>query len=244
MTSRGWRQLLNDIFRGRSPERNATAMERKWDPRLDDLGVRLEAPAQAEYRLVEASWVDPSEANDKRHIYVRVLDKDGTPLEGHPFRITNGGVRIERTKGPGFDQYWGNYPMFGGGVYTVDIPDVTSDKLTHMVTGSKGRSLQEYVLRHRLPAQCRDCATSHARANPGPHQDQRLAPHRVRPRAQGRRRILAPAPSWTRPHAPGCWGCWIRPRPSSMRLGSCWRDSHGPQADARRLPLARHLAAR
>lgn len=113
-------------------------MERKWDPRLDDLGVRLEAPAQAEYRLVEASWVDPGEANDKRHIYVRVLDKDGTPLEGHPFRITNGGVRVERTKGPGFDQYWGNYPMFGGGVYTVDIPDVTSDKLTHMVTGSKG----------------------------------------------------------------------------------------------------------
>jgi len=85
VTSRGWRQLLNDIFRGRLPERNATAMERKWDPRLDDLGVHLEAPAQAEYRLVEASWVGSSEANDKRHIYVRVLDRDGTPLEGQPF---------------------------------------------------------------------------------------------------------------------------------------------------------------
>jgi hypothetical protein len=123
-------------------------MERKWDPRLDDLGVRLEAPAQAEYRLVEASWVDPSEANDKRHIYVRVLDKDGTPLEGQPFRITNGGVRVERTKGPGFDQYWGNYPMFGGGVYVVDIPDATSDRLTHMVTGSKGDPFKNtcYVL--------------------------------------------------------------------------------------------------
>jgi hypothetical protein len=136
VTSRGWRQLLN-LFRGLSPERDAATMELKWDPRLDELGVRLEAPAQAEYRLVEASWVDPSEANDKRHIYVRVLDEEGTPLEGQPFRITNGGVRIERTKGPGFDQYWGNYPMFGG-VYAVDIPDVTSDKLTHMVTGSKG----------------------------------------------------------------------------------------------------------
>jgi hypothetical protein len=113
-------------------------MERKWDPRLNDLGVRLEAPVQAEYRLVEASWVDPSEAHDKRHIYVRVLDKDGAPLEGQPFRITNGGVRIERTKGPGFDQYWGNYPMFGGAVYAVDIPDITSDKIVHLVAGLKG----------------------------------------------------------------------------------------------------------
>ena len=130
-------------------------MERKWDPRLDDLGVHLEAPAQAEYRLVEASWVDPSEANDKRHIYVRVLDKDGTPLEGQPFRITNGGVRIERTKGPGFDQYWGNYPMFGGGVYAVDIPDVTSDKLTHMVTGSKADPFKNtcYVIVFRRSAE-------------------------------------------------------------------------------------------
>jgi hypothetical protein len=123
-------------------------MEHKWDPRLDELGVRLEAPAQAEYRLVEASWVDPSEADDKRHIYVRVLDKDGTPLEGHPFRITNGGVRVEHTKGPGFDQYWGNHPMSGGGVYAVDIPEVISDKLTHMVTGSQGDPLLNtcYVL--------------------------------------------------------------------------------------------------
>ena len=231
VTSRGWRQLLN-LFRGQSPERNATAMERKWDLRLDDLGVRLEAPAQAEYRLVEASWVDPSEANDKRHIYVRVLDKDGAPLEGHPFRITNGGVRVERTKGPGFDQYWGNYPMFGGGVYTVDIPDVTSDKLAHMVTGSKADPFKNscYVIVFRRSVEIAPPPT------PGPTP--------VRHRAQGRCRIRAPTPSWTRPRAPGCWGCWIRPRPSSMRPASCWRDSHGSQADARRLPLARHPATR
>ena len=188
-------------------------MERKWDPRLDDLGVRLEAPAQAEYRLVEASWVDPSEANDKRHIYVRVLDKDGTPLEGQPFRITNGGVRIERTKGPGFDQYWGNYPMFGGGVYVVDIPDVTSDKLTHLVTGSKGDPFKNtcYVLVFQRSVEITLPPT------PGPTPDQRLTPHpaprQIQRRAQGRRRIPAPASSWTRPRAPGCWGCWIRLRP-------------------------------
>ncbi len=82
-------------------------MERKWDPRLDELGVRLEAPSEAEYRLVEARWVGPDEAGDKRLIYVRVLDERGTPQEGQPYRITNGGERIERTKSGGFDQFWG-----------------------------------------------------------------------------------------------------------------------------------------
>lgn len=113
-------------------------MKRKWDPRLDELGVRLDAPDEAEYRLVEARWADPSEANDKHHLYVRVLGRDGAPIEGHPFRIENGGVRIERTKGAGFDQFWGNYPMFGGGSYIVDIPDATTDRLTHMPSGIKG----------------------------------------------------------------------------------------------------------
>jgi len=148
-------------------------MERKWDPRLDDLGVRLEAPVQADYRLVEASWVGPDEANDKRHIYVRVLDKDGTPLEGQPFRITNGGVRIERTKGPGFDQYWGNYPMFGGGVYAVDLPDVTSDKLTHLVTGSKADPFTNacYVVVFQHSAEVAPPPTPPPGPGPGPTPD-------------------------------------------------------------------------
>ncbi len=113
-------------------------MERKWDPRLDELGARLEAPEHAEYRLVEARWVVPNEAGDKRLIYVRVLDPTGAPVEGHPFRITDGGVRIERTKSGGFDQFWGNYPMFAAGPYAVDIPDATSDRITHLPTGVKG----------------------------------------------------------------------------------------------------------
>lgn len=106
-------------------------MERKWDSRLDALGVRLEAPDQAEYRLVEARWRGPDESGDKHHIYVRVLDRNGAPLQDQEFRITNGGQRIERTKGPGFDDFYGNYPMFAGGVYAVDIPtDVASDRVT------------------------------------------------------------------------------------------------------------------
>jgi hypothetical protein len=112
-------------------------MERKWDSRLTELGARLEAPANAEYRLVEARWVGPDEAGDKRLIYVRVLDPAGAPLEGQPFRITNGGERIERTKSGGFDQFWGNYPMFAAGPFAVDIPDVVSDRISGLPRGSK-----------------------------------------------------------------------------------------------------------
>ncbi|MCX7670020.1 MAG: hypothetical protein N2439_08105 [Anaerolineae bacterium] len=112
-------------------------MERKWDPRLDELGARLEAPAEAEYRLVEARWVGPDEAGDKRLIYVRVLDENGTPQEGRPYRIINGGERIERTKSGGFDQFWGNYPMFAPGPYAVDIPGATSDRISNLPRGTK-----------------------------------------------------------------------------------------------------------
>ncbi|MDQ1301210.1 MAG: hypothetical protein QG637_1131 [Chloroflexota bacterium] len=128
---------LGWIFGKQNLERRANIMERKWDSRLDELGVRLEAPEQAEYRLVEGRWVGPDEAGDKRLIYVRVLDPSGAPLEGQPFRITNGGERIERTKGGGFDQFWGNYPMFSAGLYAVDIPDATSDKVSYLPTGFK-----------------------------------------------------------------------------------------------------------
>lgn len=105
-------------------------MERKWDPRLDALGARLEAPDQAEYRLVEARWRSPEESGDKHHIFVRVLDRNGAPVQDQEYRIRNGETRIERTKGPGFDDFYGNYPMFAGNVYSVDIPAGSSDRVT------------------------------------------------------------------------------------------------------------------
>ena len=115
-------------------------MERKWDPRLTDIGVRLEAPATAQYRLVEASWRSAIESGDKHHIFVRILDDHGTPLEGQRFRITNGGPRIEYTKAGGYDLFWGNFPMFAGGVYSVDIPNTSSDKVTGVHSGAPGNA--------------------------------------------------------------------------------------------------------
>lgn len=115
-------------------------MERKWDSRLDGMGVHLEAPANAEYRLIEARLAGPEEAGDKRLIYVRVLDPSGAPQEGQPFRISNGGERIERTKSGGFDQFWGNYPMFFAGPYAVDIPNAVSDKISNLPRDLKDNS--------------------------------------------------------------------------------------------------------
>jgi hypothetical protein len=109
--------------------------ERKWDPQLDVLGVKLVSPETAQYRLVSAVWQPPAEARDKHHIYLRILDEQGKPLQDQPFRVTNGGVFIERTKGPGLDDYYGNFPMFANGRYTVDIPNVTCDKVTGLFTG-------------------------------------------------------------------------------------------------------------
>lgn len=111
-------------------------MERRWDSRLDALGVRLESPPNAEFHLVEARWQDEQASGDKHHIYVRVLDEKATPIEGHRFRVGNGGVFEERTKSGGFDDYWGNFPMYAGGVYAVDIPTGVSDKVIKLSTGS------------------------------------------------------------------------------------------------------------
>lgn len=111
-------------------------MNRHWDPNLDRLDVRLEAPDQARYRLVEARWQGQAEAGDKHHIYVRVLDENGAPLQDHPFRVSNGGVILERTKGPGFDDFYGNHPMFAGGSYTVDIPDGASERVVNLHIGT------------------------------------------------------------------------------------------------------------
>ena len=117
-------------------------MERKWDSRLDALGVRVESPPNSRVRLVEARWVGPSEAGDKFFIYVRVQDEQGKPLQGQEFRVEFQAdtleQRVDRTKGPGLDDFYGNFPMFPGLVHTVDIPGGASDRVTGLKRGAPG----------------------------------------------------------------------------------------------------------
>lgn len=117
-------------------------MPRVWDSRLDALGVTVVTPAGAQVHLVEARWMDASQAGDKFHIFVRVQDKNGQPLRDQEFRVrfTTEAVetRIERTKGPGLDDFYGNFAMSPGLAYTVDIPGATSEQVTGLVRGVPG----------------------------------------------------------------------------------------------------------
>ena len=117
-------------------------MEREWDSRLDALGVRVKSPPDSQVRLVKARWVDPGEAGDKFYIFVRVQDEQGKPLQGQEFRVEFQADtlerRVDRTKGPGLDDFYGNFPMAIGLVHTVDIPGVTSDRVTGLKRGAPG----------------------------------------------------------------------------------------------------------
>ena len=117
-------------------------MPRVWDSRLDALGVRVVTPAGAQVHLVEARWLDASQAGDKFHIFVRVQDANGQPQRDQEFRVRftteTAETRIERTKGPGLDDFFGNFAMFPGLSYAVDIPSATSEQVTGLVRGAPG----------------------------------------------------------------------------------------------------------
>ncbi len=58
----------------------------KWDPRLDDLGVRLQsAPAGMRWRLIQAEYRDDTQSEGKHHIYVKALRGNGAPAAGVRF---------------------------------------------------------------------------------------------------------------------------------------------------------------
>ena len=72
----------------------------KWDPRLDELGVRLErAGIDPRWRLVEAEYWDDTQSGGKHHIYIRALRGDGSPAPGVRFVADWIGRRPDETPG-------------------------------------------------------------------------------------------------------------------------------------------------
>jgi len=72
----------------------------KWDPRLDELGVRLErAGIDPRWRLVEAEYWDDTQSGGKHHIYIRALLGDGSPAPGVRFVADWIGRRPDETPG-------------------------------------------------------------------------------------------------------------------------------------------------
>lgn len=107
--------------------KDENAVGRDWDFRLRYLGkgeVQLKPVSDTTtpyWRLVSARWRDLKESQGNRHIFVKILDKEGQPLADADFRVSNGGVGLVKTKAA-IDNYLGNYPMYGAvGSYTVDV---------------------------------------------------------------------------------------------------------------------------
>ncbi len=189
-------------------------MEREWDSRLDALGVRVESPPDSQVRLVKARWVDPGEAGDKFYIFVRVQDEQGKPLQGQEFRVEFQADtlerRVDRTKGPGLDDFYGNFPMATGLVHTVDIPGMHLGQSDRFETGRAGK-----------PGAQTRASTWFSSA----------AQQVVWPRSHRRSPIRARTAHrpWTRPLVRSCWRCWTRRKSRSTLPASCWRKRNDPQ---------------
>jgi hypothetical protein len=122
-------------------------VERVWDSRLDHQGVRL-LPAevidgQEYWRLIGAKWYDQTEshlAGGDHHIYVRVLDADGCPLENVKFHVIEGGLSYDVVQDKGaIDNYRKDVPMWHVlGTYTIYVIEggLPSDRVEGMGMGN------------------------------------------------------------------------------------------------------------
>lgn len=111
------------------------AAARAWDPRLDQLGVRVEeanvAPGQEYWHLKEVIWHDEKEARGKHHAFVEVLDADGSRIVGHPVKVKwADGEHVGQTEDKNYPDYAFNYQMYAANrAYDITVEGLPSDKL-------------------------------------------------------------------------------------------------------------------
>ena len=132
-----------------------------WDERLSELGIHpVEAavPSGTWYwKLIRAQFESDgsilpppdggSESNGTHAIYYKALDANGNPIAGQKvvaaWPTGNPANFIEHyTKGPGYDDYWGNFALYGGwcpyypvgghGSYGAYVADAPSDQVWGM----------------------------------------------------------------------------------------------------------------
>lgn len=124
------------------PRPRPTLPPRSLDPRLVDLGVRVEpafvGSGQPYWRLVEARWADEKESAGKHSIYVRVLDAQGRRAIGQPVIVqwTDGNVVLpaEDLSPPDWAV---NFPMYNTlGSYAVSVGGAPTDRLVGLGLGT------------------------------------------------------------------------------------------------------------
>ncbi|MGC8838502.1 MAG: cyclic nucleotide-binding domain-containing protein, partial [Anaerolineae bacterium] len=115
---------------------------RKWDGRLDLLGVRVEpaaaAPGQLYWRLVEARWANEQESQGKHHIYVNVLDENGQRIIGQPVVVRwHDGQVVIKTEDKPEPEFSCNFQMYTVlGAYDLYVDGLPSDKVLGMGLGT------------------------------------------------------------------------------------------------------------
>ena len=115
---------------------------RKWDSRLDLLGVRVEpaavAPGQPYWRLVEARWANEQESQGKHHIYVDVLDENGQRIIGQPVVVRwHDGQVVIKTEDKPEPEFSCNFQMYTVlGAYDLYVDGLPSDKVLGMGLGT------------------------------------------------------------------------------------------------------------
>jgi CRP-like cAMP-binding protein len=122
--------------------RSANVRARAWDGRLDQLGVTVEeasvAPGQPYWRVVEARWADEVESGGKHHIYVEVLDENGSRVVGQPVTVWWGdGNHSGPTEDKAPPDFGWNFQMYAAGyAYSAKVEGLPSDVVKGAGMGS------------------------------------------------------------------------------------------------------------
>jgi len=120
----------------------AAQVGRAWDPRLDQLGVTVNdapvASGQQYWRLVDARWADEAESGGKHHIYVEVLDENGSRVTGQPVTVMwSEGATTGVTEDKAPPDYAFNFQMYAAGyAYRVQVDGLPSDQVSGAGLGS------------------------------------------------------------------------------------------------------------
>jgi hypothetical protein len=125
-----------------TPTPRPTLPPRVWDPRLTELGVRIEpafvGQGQPYWRLVEARWSNERESAGKHSIYVEVLNAQGARAVGQMvvMQWVDGSVAlpVEDRPPPDWPVNFGMYNTLGS--YAVSVSGAPSDRVVGMGLGT------------------------------------------------------------------------------------------------------------